>query len=97
MSRAPYITIRLSTSAASEAEAGGENSKKERACWGRRMALMPKPRKMAPKTLAARRREGEWEMREVDMLLEGCGCVWVSGLSAVGLCRCLCSLLLLGC
>lgn len=64
--------MRLSTSLLSGAEAGGSNSKNARAFPGRRMALMPKPRKMVPKTVAAMRRQGDWEkLFEGAMSLEG--------------------------
>lgn len=43
----------------------GGSSKKERAERGLRMAFMPKPINMVPNTLAAMRREGDWERREV--------------------------------
>lgn len=66
------MIIRASTSFLSEAEAGAENSKKVRAERGRRMALMPKAVKMVAKTLAAMRREGEWEMRQ-GLMLGGMG------------------------
>lgn len=43
---------------------GGWSSKKERAERGLRMAFMPKAINMVPNTLAAMRREGDWERRK---------------------------------
>lgn len=40
---------------------GGWNSKKVRALVGRMMALMPNPTKIVAKTLAAMRRDEDWE------------------------------------
>ena len=58
---------------------GGWSSKKERAERGLRMAFMPKAINMVPNTLAAIRREGDWERREEGGAMFGFFC----------LCRCI--------
>ena len=64
------MIIRPSTRFLSAVEASAWNSKNSRAFSGRRMALIPNPTKIVAKTLAAMRRERDWEKFEVAMLVE---------------------------